>query len=497
MIRVLSLSLLILILSFGISPAEELIQAPAAIQVSSIVSDGKHSIQKIIDIARKSGIKVLILNERDYMRWEYGLSPLRKVVKKTIEANSIATYGIKNYLKSIERAGKDNPDLVLIAGVESAPFYYWSGSPFGDDFRINNWHRHLLVIGLEGVSDYRGLPSVANRHSPLSRFDFRRDFYLILVPTLLLAAGFQSLRKRSFHYSDLAGHELGPYSRVWRVSGIILIAMGLIFFFNNFPFRSLKYDQYHADQGKGPYQDLIDYVGKKGGMVFWAHPEVENIRRQGRVAIETKPYQHLLLETRGYTGYTVHYGGSRVGIPAGIWDQALKEYCRGERKNPVWAIGGLGFDQQGDLAEYIKDLRTMILVPRLGKKEVIKALGQGKMYVVKGVGELELILDEFRVKDSLSGAEAGMGDQIDLEGDPVIKIRGHLSGAEGEAEGALKIKLIREGVVIKEFEGESPFEIEYQDGHSTVGKKTFYRLEIYSPKRMIISNPVFVNPVSS
>ncbi len=110
-IRLISV-LIILFCLGGIGAAEELIQAPAAIHISSTVSDGKHSILEIIEIAKENGIKIIIFTDHDLVKWEYGLRPLRKIIKKTVEKNSIFTYGIKRYHREIEDAQKKNPDLV-------------------------------------------------------------------------------------------------------------------------------------------------------------------------------------------------------------------------------------------------------------------------------------------------------------------------------------------------------------------------------------------------
>ena len=116
MLRKLILALVILGCFCRISAGEELIQAPAAIHISSIISDGKHSIQEIAEIARENNIKIVILTDRDSMKWQYGVRPLRKVIKKTVEANSVFKYGIKQYLREVEQAQSHNPDLVLIPG---------------------------------------------------------------------------------------------------------------------------------------------------------------------------------------------------------------------------------------------------------------------------------------------------------------------------------------------------------------------------------------------
>lgn len=471
-----------------ISEAEDLIQVPAAIQISSTVSDGKLSIPEIIEAARKNNIKVVILTDRDFMRWEYGLRPLRRIIKKTVEAGSIATYGIKRYLKEIEELQKKNPDLVIIPGAESAPFYYWSGSPFKNSLKMHNWHKHILVIGLEKAGDYRNLPSVSNPSALALPFSFKDIYHL--WPIFILAIGILCLRKRQFDYRNFQGKQLGPYSRVWRTCGVILIFFGLLFLYNNFPFCSFKYDQYHGNQGIRPYQNFIDYVRQKGGLTFWAHPEAEYIQDRGRVKIETREHTSNLLEASDYTGFAIFYEGyEKVGRPGGIWDELLKQYCHGQRKVPIWVIGGLSFDTTGDLNEYIQDLRTVCLIPKLNKAEVLNALGNGKVYVIRGGRSSQFVLDKFIIKDALSGIEKGMGEEIALKQKPQLEIKGYFLEAGQQP---CKIKLIKNGIIVKTFDTASPFDITYEDGDGVKERKIYYRIEVESKDLLLVSNPIFV-----
>ena len=466
----------------SISAAEELIQAPAAIHISSTVSDGKHSIAEILEIAKQSGIKIIILADHDVVKWEYGLWPLRKIIKKTVEGNSIFTYGIERYLQEIEDAQKKNPDLVLIPAVESAPFYYWSGSPFKNNLKLHSWHKHILVIGLEKAEDYNNLPSVSNESS--THIGFR---IWMLWPILTLLAGVFCLRKRKFKYKDLQDRQLGPYSLKWRIFGIAVIILSLLFLFNNYPFTESKYDQYHGEQGVGPYQNLIDYINSKGGLAFWAHPEAQYKRRIGKVEVETLEYSEYLLDTNDYSGFAVFTEGYKIGRPGGIWDRILNQYCLGKRKSPVWAISELDFDAAGNLSTYMMDIRTIILVPRLTKTAVLEALKNGKMYAVRG--KPGLVLDNFVIHDSLSDINGTMGDSIELSGNPILKISGHFPDKLSKP---VKINLIKNGSVIKRFELTSPFKIDYQDDYSDKDRKIYYRLQIQYSGGSLVTNPVFV-----
>lgn len=488
LIRIVGLILLILNCTFNIGKGQELIQAPAAIHISSTVSDGKYSIPEIVEIARQNNIKVVILTDRDLMRWEYGLWPLRNLIKKTIDSNSVFKYGINRYLKEIRELQKRNPDLILIPGAESAPFYYWQGSPFDNNFKLCNWHKHILVIGLDEARDYRYLPVVGNRHGLRIPFGWR-DIYQ-LWPILMLIAGIICLRKRQFNYKDIKGRSLGPHSRPWQILGVILIVTGFLFTLNNFPFCDFKFDQYQGNLGIKPYQNFIDYVNQKGGLTFWAHPEAEYIQKRGKVSIETSEHSQELLEAEGYSGFLIFYEGyKKIGHPGGIWDKLLKQYCEGKRAAPIWAIAGLGFDQSGELTDRMRTLRTVFLVPELDKESVLGALKEGRMYVMRGGRSPEFVLDKFIVSDVSTYAYAAIGEELALEGRPVIEIGGRFLD---EWETPVKIKLIRNGEIIKTFEVDSPFELSYQDELERAEAKFYYRLEIHSADLLLITNPIFV-----
>ncbi len=490
LIKIYILIILILGYSSQAVAAQELIQAPAAIHISSTVSDGKYSIPEIIEIARLNDIKIVVLTDRDLMRWQYGLWPLRNIIKKTVESNSVFKYGIKHYLNDIRDIQEHNPDMVIIPGVESAPFYYWEGSPFDGSLKMCNWHRHILAIGLEKIADYRMLP-IAGNPSAL-RLPFRCKDAFKFWPVLLLIIGFLCMYKRRFKYRDLRGRALGPYSLHWRICGICMIIVGLLFTLNNFPYREFIFDNYKGDLGILPYQNFINYVNKQGGVVFWAHPEAENIQDLGKIKIETKEYSRALLEAENYTGFSIFYDGyNRIGLPGGIWDTLLKEYCQGKRDTPVWAIAGLCFDRNGELTTRLKRLRTVLLVPELNKPEVIQALRKGRMYVSRGEESSQFILDKFFVSDSCLGSYAIMGEEIGLQEQPVIEASGYFLNGE---EKALSVRLIRDGEIIKTFHVTTPFDISFHDVYRRDDKiKSYYRLEIRAHGLLVVTNPIFVS----
>ncbi|RKY42128.1 MAG: hypothetical protein DRP81_07835, partial [Candidatus Omnitrophota bacterium] len=48
---------------------QDWIKLPAIIHIASTVSDGEYSLSEIVKIAKDNGIKVVVINDRDLMRW--------------------------------------------------------------------------------------------------------------------------------------------------------------------------------------------------------------------------------------------------------------------------------------------------------------------------------------------------------------------------------------------------------------------------------------------
>jgi hypothetical protein len=449
--------------------AAELIQVPAAIQVSSKVSDGKYSIPQILGICRERGFKAVVITDRDLMRWEYGIWPLRNILKKTVEAGSIIKYGPNRYIREFNKIQRDNPDLAVIPGVESAPFYYWRGDIFHSDLEIRDWHKHIISIGLKDGRDLEYLPVMSNKPG-LARPWGGKSLFLFW-PVLLLCAGIICAK----------------YSRK---PGLAIIAAACVFLANNFPFCSYRFDQYHGEAGIKPFQNYIDYVNRNSGITFWAHPEAGNVERTGTVSIRTDAHPLDLLRSRDFTGFAVFFEGFKtVGKIGGIWDSLLKDFCAGKRNKPVWAIGALSFDSTGDLKDYLRDLRTVLLVPVFNEEECFKAIKQGRMYMVQGGNSGRLALAEFSVVDPSSGTEKTMGEQLNTGEIPQIRIRIDFLDGQGQS---FKIKLIRNGEVINIFEAPAPVNIAYLDGQAPATGSFYYRLEVRGQDLTAVTNPIFV-----
>jgi hypothetical protein len=487
---ILALCLAVIILLAGLNQPvfaqKQYQQAAALIHISSKVSDGLYPSEQIVSIARDAGFKIVILNDREIMRWEYGLWPLRNIIKKTVENNSIAVFGIKNYFKLIENINQKIKDVIVIPGMESTPFYFWSGSIFAKNFTLNNAHKHLLIIGLSEKA-LANLPIVGNRFSMDKGYQLKDigNFW----PLLVLLAGillFSNLKKKKFRNTL----EKEAY-RNKKIFAIILSCFGLLFCWNNYPFKTQLFDQYHGDRGVLPYQNIIDYVNKQGGMVFWAHPEAENCSKAGAVNIITKKHTQDFYNTINYTGFCVFYEGYElIGKPGGLWDKVLNEYLAGKRQKPVWAIAGLAFDFSGNLQQALKDLRNMVLIDDFSSKGVLDALNQGRVYVIRGARSSEFILDEFFIQDPDSPEAKYMGQTLMTNGREVkIKIKGHFIK---QTEANIQIALIKNGKIINTFSEKDAFDIDFI-AEKAKADKAFYRIEIKSTGLHLITNPIFVN----
>ncbi len=108
----------------------EYIQVPGLIDIRTDFSDGAHTLEYLIKLAKKRGIDVLFINDHDRKVLEYGIHPFQNILRKRVEEPSINKGGPENYLNIIDAASKKYPDVILIPGAESAPFYYWKGSYF-------------------------------------------------------------------------------------------------------------------------------------------------------------------------------------------------------------------------------------------------------------------------------------------------------------------------------------------------------------------------------
>ncbi len=454
----------------------EYIQVPGLIDVRTDFSDGAHTLEYLIKLAKKRGIDVLFINDHDRKVMEYGIRPFHNIIKKRVEEPSINKGGPENYLNMIDAASKKYPSSILIPGAESAPFYYWKGSYFKKNLTACDWERHLLIVGLEEPKDYKELPILHNGYSTkyiLSSIPIASFFFLAFL---------------------IVGLYMIKWKRIIRYSGIAIAVLALLLVINNHLSKSSPYDQYHGPQEISPYQLLIDYVNSRGGMVFWNHPETKSGKgKLGPIFRDTPPYPQVLKESKNYSGFAALYGDSiTITEPGNIWDKVLIEYCSGQRASPVWGISSADFHREGIAGEKLGNYPTFFLVKSKAKKDILDALKKGRMYACRGDADSpRLILEYFSISDSKSSQKVVMGEEIFSKGYPSINIR--ISTTDSEKGNSVTVRLIRSGNLLETFSAETPLSISFEDDFFEPGKKIYYRLDAVDKKgRKLVSNPIFV-----
>lgn len=309
--------------------SEAYVQVPGAIQVhTTFDGSGEHSIDELVQLAKETGVAYLIPTDHDFQVMEYGLFPLTNILKRREERESVIKNGPDKYLQQIDAVNQKQKDVLVIPGVQSSPFYYWTGSPFGPELTANEYRKEMLLIGMEKTEDYLNLP-VMHR-------GFSTRYVKQLLPRFIVTI-----------IAFLSSLYLFFQRGVFRWVGLVLACFSVLLMVNHHPFRSSLFDPYSGDQGVKPFQELINYVNEKGGLTFWAHPEsnyaVKGVKL-GPATLKTGHYIEDLFYAAGYTGFEAIYGDTITAtIPGKQWDKLLLEYCGGERQMPVWGIAGADF----------------------------------------------------------------------------------------------------------------------------------------------------------
>lgn len=462
----------------GLAYSEGYKLVSGVIHLDSTVSGGTLSPEEVARVAHNAGVEIAIFTDHDTMRWEYGLLPLRRFVRKVVEKNSIHSYGEAHYLNTIRGLNQKYPGMLIMPGVEAIPFYWWKGSYFTKDLTLMDGHKHLLVMGLKGAEDYKNLPSIGKGYPR----KITSATCMSLWPACFLVFAW-------FLFSSARGK---PNGKPLKIAGVLCLFPGIIVLLNNFPFLAPRYDQYHGSRGVVPYQEIINYVNSRGGVTFWAHPELveEGNREINGVKCITEPYHEDLLKVHDYTGFAAFAAGTKFIIPpGGIWDQILNQYRKCERRRPVWAIGEVDFGDDDTFS--IKDSQTIFLLKEKSEEAVIEALKAGRIYALHLYNENAptLVLDDFTIENVSRKTVAYMGDELRTGENPHLRI--HVSCPETDKNASYKIDIIRNGEVIHQFKSSGNTEMLYDDNYFKSEECVYYRLDIDGPSR-IISNPIFV-----
>ena len=453
--------------------AREYVQLPGVIHVHSTFSSGKYTIEQLVSKAKDKKLEVLVLTDHDLVVMEYGLPPLRNIIKKREERRSVIQKGPQIYLAEIERQNNLQNDVILIPGVQSSPFYYWSGNPFKKNLSAHDYRKELLLVGMKNPSDYQHLPVLHN--------GFSKRHFLRLLP-----------RSAVFMISFFLGLYLFFQKKMLKLLGVFIGIASLLLLINHHPFKSSRFDPYHGDQGIEPYQEVIDYVAQRQGLTFWAHPEsnysVAGVRL-GPIKLITEHYVNDLISAKNYTGFSAIYGDTITAThPGQQWDRVLNAYCKGLRRSGAWAIAGADYHQDKKGVQ-LDTFQTIFLVRKKTAHDILEALSNGRVYAVRKSNEPRLVLDKFQVTDTVTAKKARMGQRLHLKSIPFLE--GKVSALD-KSRMTVHVSLIRGGKIWQSFGGLTPLEFHFADQDTWSGK-TFYRVEIRdSTHGKLLSNPIFV-----
>jgi len=381
--KVIIIGFFVFFLCLNVTAAQEWLQLPGVIHVhTTFDSAGHYPLDQLVSIARAKGLQVLIPADHDLQIMEYGFPPFRNLIKRREQRGSVIKVGPEKFLAQIAQANKMQDDILIIPGVQSSPFYYWTGSPFKGNLTANDYRKELLLIGMQSPADYRGLPLLGNGFS--TRYTKK-----LLPQSLIFLAGF------------VFAIYLVLQKGVIRIIGGIISILSIGLLISQHPFQSSFFDPYHGNQGVKPFQEVINYVNARGGQVFWLHPESNyavNGVQLGPATLITKHYPDDLIVSQGYSGFEAIYGDWITATdPGKHWDRVLMAYCRGNRSKPAWGISGADFHDEKAGVE-LDTFQTIFLVKHKTTEAILEALSKGRLYAVRKEGKgYRLSLDQFRL----------------------------------------------------------------------------------------------------
>lgn len=463
----------------------------AAFHVHSNVSAEGEALDQLAVEAKASGIDAIIFSDNFLLHYEYGLFPLRGVIRRTVELPSVLTIGVDRYLAEMREAGLRHPDVMLIPGVEVVPHYYWTGSIFSKDLTMHDAQKNVLVLGLPRADDYDRMPAAGNYAS----YEYGLPTIIGLSPILLIPPGIWMLNRR-VNRKVRVGWTVMVVRERRVASGIALLALAGVLLINNYPFAVPLYDVYQDGSGLRPHQDLITYVREHGGLTVWSMPEARDFSRHdygrlGMVTVKTDPYPEALLKTSGYVGFGAVYEDTVIVTgPGGVWDAALMAYLEGRRGNPPWGVGEVAYHKTDSAGKRLDNVETVLWVKERTPAALLDAFAKGRMYAIERRKDYGLVLNEFSVTSEETGQSAISGETLEAPANAPFRVRVEVSSTDGQRRPVL-VQVIRSGLVMSSTTEITPFSVQLRDVVPQ-GTGGYFRLLIGAAAHRIVSNPIFV-----
>lgn len=140
--------LLFVFCPLAMASQEESVHLPGAVHIDALdMGEGQISIAEAVDLVRRAGLGAAMITPHDQSVVEYGLPPLRNLLKVKVARESIQRYGVERYLDNIRTTDEQIPEVITIDGAEAIPAYYWEQGVLSGLPTVRNLHKHLLIIG--------------------------------------------------------------------------------------------------------------------------------------------------------------------------------------------------------------------------------------------------------------------------------------------------------------------------------------------------------------
>ena len=474
------------------APATSYQPLVGVVHLHSTASTGILSLEEIALQAETLGIDVVLLAENFGLRFAYNLLPLPGLLQASKRFPSLTQSTIAEYLQAVEVTNRRHPKVLLIPGVETVPYYHWTGSLLRGDLTMHNGQKNILIAGLDQPEDYRKLPLFGNSGSA----QYNTRSLIRAAPLLLVVAGFGLLVLKRERRYQIGGFMVSQRRRPWRLAAPLILIGGAWSAYNA-PFTVPAFPPDRSDVGVAPYQALINYVDRRGGMTIWSYPEAKDFQvhtypltRQfvAKFTTKTDPYPEVLLATDRYTAFGAVYKDTTTAEhPGQMWDRALEQYCLGRRSQPPWGLGELGL--HGSTRKRLADVLTTFYVRERTAKGVLEALGAGRMDAAIPERGIRIRVRGFSL--SHGRREAVQGETMVVPPGATVTLRLALEAHDGAVR-PFRATLVRNGKRWQDLEGATPYSITFEDIPPPGRKCTYYRLWMKrrTPHRLI-TNPIF------
>jgi len=475
-----------LAIALGAAPAdaaEPYERLAAIVHVHSDLSTGEFPLEELTDMAERQGLSAVLLTENYLNRVEYSLPPFRALARVTYESRSVRGR-LDEYFARVAQARTARPRVLILPGVEVMPHYFWTGSPFSLALTLHGTQKNLLIWGLDRAALER-LPVIGNDAGGVVGLQTVLD----LLPALLIVPGVLLLARPRTHRRPLGRAVVIVRRRAW-LPGLILCAIGVSALVRAWPFTHPVHPAW-ADAGSAPYQDLIDYVERRGGVSVWSLPEARDAGEQAvgpvRVTWETEPYPDDLMKTFRYTAFgAIYEDTTRFERPGEGWDRLLGEYAAGQRTRVPWALAEAAFHEHS-AGKRVGPIQTVFLVREHTDAGVLEALRAGRMYALQRGRDTGLALREFAA--TAGGPSAISGETLRAAPGAPLEVTVAVDAVEPRP-ADVRVTFVRNGSAIAAWSGSTPFHATHREVWD--GRPAVFRLEARGGGARLLSNPIFV-----